>query len=55
MTESQNTEWKQSWHDEYFKWVCGYANAQGGKLFGSYEIQVGKQNLLTLQFWGHNT
>ena len=23
----------QSWRNEYFKWVCGYANAQGGKLF----------------------
>jgi len=33
MTESQNIEWKESWRDEYFKWVCGYANAQGGKLF----------------------
>jgi len=33
VTEAQNTEWKESWRDEYFKWVCGYANAQGGKLF----------------------
>jgi len=33
MTESQNIEWKESWRDEYFKWVSGYANAQGGKLF----------------------
>ena len=28
--EDQNTEWKESWHDEYLKWVCGFANAQGG-------------------------
>lgn len=21
-----------SWHDEYLKWICGFANAQGGKL-----------------------
>jgi len=32
MKESQNTEWKSSWQDEYFKWICGFANAQGGVL-----------------------
>jgi len=32
MSERQNIEWKQSWRDEYFKWICGFANAQGGKL-----------------------
>lgn len=31
--EHQNTEWKESWHDDYFKWICGFANAQGGTLF----------------------
>ncbi|MHC4874369.1 MAG: AlbA family DNA-binding domain-containing protein [Planctomycetota bacterium] len=30
--ESQNIEWKESWRDEYLKWICGFANAQGGKL-----------------------
>ncbi len=30
--ESQNTEFKESWRDEYLKWICGFANAQGGKL-----------------------
>ncbi len=30
MPEQQNIEYKQSWHDEYLKWVCGFANAQGG-------------------------
>jgi len=30
MIEKQNIEWKESWRDEYFKWVCGYENAQGG-------------------------
>lgn len=29
--ESQNIEWKHSWHDDYLKWICGFANAQGGK------------------------
>lgn len=32
MKESQNTEWKESWRDEYLKWLCGFANAQGGVL-----------------------
>ncbi|MFT7035762.1 MAG: ATP-dependent DNA helicase RecG [Cyclobacteriaceae bacterium] len=33
MAESQNIEWKQSWRDEYLKWICGFANAKGGKIF----------------------
>lgn len=33
MPENQNTEWKRSWRDEYLKWICGFANAKGGKLF----------------------
>jgi ATP-dependent DNA helicase RecG len=36
--ENQNTEWKEAWHDEYLKWVCGFANAQGGI------IEIGKNN-----------
>lgn len=31
--ESQNIEWKQNWHDDYLKWICGFANAQGGRIF----------------------
>lgn len=31
--ESQNIEWKQSWHDDHLKWICGFANAQGGRIF----------------------
>jgi ATP-dependent DNA helicase RecG len=33
MEESQNIEWKESWRDEYIKWIGGFANASGGKLF----------------------
>lgn len=29
--ENQNIEYKESWRDEYLKWICGFANAQGGK------------------------
>lgn len=32
MWEHQNIEYKQSWRDEHLKWVCGFANAQGGKI-----------------------
>lgn len=33
LSENQNIEWKESWRDEYLKWVCGFANAQGGKIY----------------------
>lgn len=33
MAESQNVEWKESWRDEYLKWICGFANAQGGQIY----------------------
>lgn len=32
MPEHQEIEWKESWRDEYLKWLCGYANAHGGTL-----------------------
>lgn len=31
--ESQNIEYKSSWHDEYLKWICGFANAQGAVMY----------------------
>jgi predicted HTH transcriptional regulator len=31
--ETQTIEFKQSWHDEYLEWICGYANAYGGTLY----------------------
>lgn len=33
MNESQNTEFKSSWHDDYLKWICGFANAIGGMIY----------------------
>ena len=33
MSESQSIEYKQSWRDEYLKWICGFANANGGIIF----------------------
>ena len=31
--EYQSIEWKESWQDEYLKWICGYANAYGGTIY----------------------
>lgn len=39
MPEKQNVEYKSIWKDEYLKWICGFANAQGGK------ILIGKDDL----------
>ncbi len=31
--ENQNVEYKVVWKDTYLKWICGFANAAGGKIF----------------------
>lgn len=31
--ESQTIEWKWSWQDDYLKWICGYANTEGGTIY----------------------
>ncbi len=33
MSEHQNIEYKSTWRDEYLKWICGFANANGGTIF----------------------
>ena len=33
LKECQNTEYKSSWNDEYLKLICGFANAEGGKIY----------------------
>lgn len=33
MAENQNIEYKESWRTEYLKWICGFANAQGGVIY----------------------
>ncbi|MDR2962835.1 MAG: putative DNA binding domain-containing protein [Bacteroidales bacterium] len=38
MPETQNIEYKSVWKDEYLRWICGFANAQGGRIF------IGKDN-----------
>lgn len=51
MPESQNIEYKSSWHNDYLKWICGFANAQGGKIYiGMNDVAtvVGVENQKTL-------
>lgn len=33
MDENQNIEYKRNWRDEYLKWICAFANADGGILY----------------------
>jgi len=50
-SENQNIEWKQTWKDEYLKWICGFSNAQGGKIFIGLDdngLPVGLENTKTL-------
>jgi hypothetical protein len=48
LIESQNIEWKLNWHDDYLKWVCGFANAFGGKVFiGKLSINNVSRNTAT--------
>ena len=47
MAENQNIEYKESWRTEYLKWVCGFANAQGGTIYIGVDDKgrpVGLQN-----------
>lgn len=32
-SESQHTEFKKAWQDEYLKWICAFANTDGGVLY----------------------
>lgn len=51
MAESQNIEYKEFWRDEYLKWLCGFANAQGGTIYIGIDDAgdvVGVQNVKKL-------
>jgi len=43
--ENQNLEWKETWHDEYLKWICGFANSQGKKT--SFPLNLSNKNNLS--------
>ncbi len=40
--ECQDVEFKRIWKDEYLKWICGFANAQGVVVYlgvdGDHEV-----------------
>ena len=36
--EHQSVDWKEKWDDEFLKWICGFANGQGGRL------EIGRNN-----------
>jgi hypothetical protein len=41
--KQQNIEYNSSWHNNYLKWICGFANAQGGRIYVSkrkFNIQL---------------
>lgn len=38
MKENQHVEWKETWRDEHLRWVCAFANAEGGVL------EIGRNN-----------
>ena len=42
--ETQTIEFKQLRHDEYLKWIYGFANAQGGKLIIGVDDKTGGSN-----------
>lgn len=51
-TESQHTEYKQSWRDEYLKVICAFANTNGGTLYIGIDDQqqvVGMKDARKLQ------
>lgn len=33
MIEKQNTEWKESWRNDYFEYISAFANAEGGRIY----------------------
>ena len=39
MPESQHTEYKRHWKDDLLKWLCAFANAEGGTLMVGYNDQ----------------
>ena len=46
MPESQNIEYKQSWHDDYLKWVYGFANGRICQVFRTINLTLLNYNYL---------
>lgn len=41
--ENQHIEWKESWRDEYLKWICAFANTEGGG-----ELHIGNPSQISI-------
>ena len=56
--ENQNVEYKESWHDKYLEWICGYANAKGSTLYIGIEDKTkrvgSKVNATDLETCGYS-
>ena len=39
--ENQCVEWKETWRDEWLKWISAFANAEGGVLHRLYAVLSG--------------
>lgn len=39
MAERQHTEWKETWRDEYLKWICSFSNVLKGTPWGQNKGQ----------------
>ena len=48
--ECQNVEYKQSWHDKYLEWICGFANAQGAVMYFGVNGQTLVEPRVSLQY-----
>ena len=42
MEENQHTEFKESWHDEYTRYISAFCNTEGGVL---YTVSMIKEKL----------
>ena len=45
--ENQSVEYKESWHDKYLEWICGYANAKGGTLYIGIEDKTKREDSIS--------
>ena len=48
MPELHNIEWKSTRKDEYLKWICGFANAQGGWIY------IGMNAMIWITLYSHD-
>lgn len=48
MPEQHNIEWKSTWKDGYLKWICGFANAQGGRIY------IGMNAMIWITLYSHD-